>query len=210
MQPVRKVLIAITLTLFASDSLAIKIVPKPEFIVPVQKFTEKEIIFKPVELPIVIEEKIVSTTQQEKRIELYNVNTLERLDIIFWNEGKYVEDSMEKINKFLRDRRSGEVTKMDPELIMLLFNIVEKVGYDGEVNIISAYRSEETNSGMKKLGRRVANKSMHSQGKAIDISMKDIPLKAIYDAALAFGVGGVSLYDKEGFVHIDTGAPRVW
>ncbi len=219
-----------------TDSVAIEIVPKPPFLDASDKYYNDIVIFKPIyvtpeseapeqgppddlrTLPLPLPEvkpknliqEISNIEENSRAINLYNINTRESLNIVFWEKGVYIETALVKINKFLRDRRTGEIIKIDPELIMLAANLAKKVKYDGPITIVSAYRSEKTNDAMKSLGKRVASKSMHSTGKAVDISMKNIPLKTIHDAALGFGVGGVGYYPSDGFVHIDTGSPRVW
>ena len=48
------------------------------------------------------------------------------------------------------------------------------------------------------------------QGRAIDIRLSDRRLADLHDAALSMKAGGVGLYSKSGFVHLDTGRVRRW
>ena len=70
-------------------------------------------------------------------------------------------------------------------------------------------------NGSAKLDRRrggggVATRSLHLEGRALDIRFTDVPLRQLRDAALALQAGGVGYYPSSGFVHIDTGRVRRW
>ena len=59
-------------------------------------------------------------------------------------------------------------------------------------------------------GGGVARRSLHLDGRAIDLRLADVPLASLRDAALELRAGGVGFYRSEGFVHLDTGRPRAW
>ena len=63
---------------------------------------------------------------------------------------------------------------------------------------------------LKKAGRNVATRSMHIEGKAIDIRLNDVPLEKLHTVALALAAGGVGYYPNSNFVHVDTGRVRRW
>ena len=119
-------------------------------------------------------------------------------------------ETMQAVNHLLRDHRSGDVHSMDPELITLLARLQEEVNVPGPYHIISAYRSPRTNDKLRAAGRGVAKKSLHMQGKAIDIRLPGCELKTLRDAAIALGGGGVGYYAKSDFIHVDTGRVRRW
>lgn len=56
----------------------------------------------------------------------------------------------------------------------------------------------------------MARRSLHMDGKAIDVRLPGIPLAGLRDAALTLQAGGVGYYPKEQFVHLDTGRVRSW
>jgi hypothetical protein len=56
----------------------------------------------------------------------------------------------------------------------------------------------------------VAKRSLHMDGKAIDVRLPGVPLADLRDAALSLGMGGVGFYPREQFVHVDTGPVRRW
>ena len=59
-------------------------------------------------------------------------------------------------------------------------------------------------------GSGVAKKSLHMQGRAIDVRLKNCACSDLRDLALAAKKGGVGYYAKSDFVHIDTGSFRTW
>jgi hypothetical protein len=73
------------------------------------------------------------------------------------------------------------------------------------VIVTSAYRSRAHN---KAVGG--AEESLHMQGKAFDIRMDNHDPKEFELAARAVGFTGFGYYPKQGFMHVDTGRPRVW
>ena len=56
----------------------------------------------------------------------------------------------------------------------------------------------------------MATRSLHMEGRAIDVRMPGVPLADLRDAALSLKAGGVGFYPQERFVHIDTGRVRRW
>ena len=84
--------------------------------------------------------------------------------------------------------------------------------YNGKkpFEIISGYRSPVTNAKLAAASNGVAKKSMHMEGKAMDIRVPGRALTAVHSTALAMGLGGVGYYPTSNFVHVDTGRVRQW
>lgn len=99
---------------------------------------------------------------------------------------------------------------MDPELLMVLAKLQNEVGVAGPFHVISGYRSPKTNAKLRADGRGVAKKSLHMQGKAIDIRLPGCELATLRDAAISLKAGGVGYYAKSDFIHVDTGRVRYW
>src|SRR5690606_37493968 len=129
--------------------------------------------------------------------------------VTYFEYGNYVPDAMEEINHVLRDHRNNEVHAMDKKLMDFLHVLHSKLGSKQEFNVISGYRSPESNAKLAARSGGVATKSMHMQGKAIDINLADRSLTDIRDSAKAMKLGGVGFYSGQ-FVHVDTGRVRSW
>ncbi len=145
-----------------------------------------------------------------KTLELYNVNTQERLETVYFENGSYIENAITGINNIMGDRRSGKIVNMDINLIDALYQIKTLCGVEEPINIICGYRSPETNERMHRGHRGVAHNSYHTRGQAVDISIKGVPLKRVQQIAESLKIGGVGYYPKSGFVHIDVGPIRYW
>jgi uncharacterized protein YcbK (DUF882 family) len=82
---------------------------------------------------------------------------------------------------------------------------------DATIEVISGYRSPATNERLRRRGGGgVASRSLHLQGRALDIRMVGVPLSILRDAALDLRAGGVGFYPESNFLHIDTGTVRRW
>lgn len=130
----------------------------------------------------------------------------------YWADGGYLSESQREINHLLRDFRTDESIEMDLNLMDLLFSLQNKIGKKGPFQIISAYRSPKTNEMLRGKSKQtgVAKKSLHLQGKAIDVRLQGVELKNLKKAAIALRSGGVGYYPKSDFIHVDTGRIRTW
>ncbi|HEX5599146.1 MAG TPA: DUF882 domain-containing protein, partial [Hyphomicrobiaceae bacterium] len=72
--------------------------------------------------------RLQAESSQTRTISLYNIHTKETLTVEYKKDGKYVPAAMEQINWILRDWRKNEVTRMDPELIDLLWEMHAELG----------------------------------------------------------------------------------
>lgn len=146
----------------------------------------------------------------ERVLRLHNLHTGENLKATYWAEGQYIAEELAALNRVLRDHRTNEIYKMDERLFDLLSLLQGKVGKDGTYQIISGYRSPKTNAMLNQKSSGVAKRSLHMQGRAIDIRLPGVDLKHLRQAALSLKAGGVGYYQKSGFIHVDTGRPRFW
>ncbi len=118
---------------------------------------------------------------------------------------------LQRVSRFLRDHYSGEVTTMDPGLLVQIRSLQQLLRAEGTVEIISGYRSPATNERLRRRGGGgVASRSLHLEGRALDIRITGVPLARLRDAALSLRAGGVGYYPRSDFVHIDTGRVRRW
>jgi uncharacterized protein YcbK (DUF882 family) len=138
------------------------------------------------------------------------LRTGEKLKADYWVNGAYVPDALGALNRVLRDGRTGEVHVMEPKLLDLLNLLGRQLETSAPFHVICGYRSPATNAMLHATSTGVASKSLHMEGKAIDIRVPDRSLKTLHDTALAMQVGGVGYYPKSDFVHVDVGQFRSW
>lgn len=151
-----------------------------------------------------------AATREERRLSLYHTHTRESLDISYARDGKYLAPALDRINDFLSDFRTGDVTEVDPELLDVLFDVREALGSTETFEVISAYRSPATNEMLRSNSSGVARNSQHLLGTAIDVRLRGTETSALRDAAIELERGGVGYYPESDFVHIDTGRVRQW
>jgi uncharacterized protein YcbK (DUF882 family) len=147
-----------------------------------------------------------------RTLTLHHTHTGENLTVTFKRNGRYDEDGLKKLNWFLRDWRTDEPTKMDPQLFDIVWDVYREVDGKEPVTIISAYRSPKTNAMLRRRGRGVAQFSQHMLGKAMDFHIPGASLADVRVAGLRLQRGGVGFYPTSGspFVHLDTGSIRHW
>jgi len=148
--------------------------------------------------------------QPERKLSLLNLHTGESITATYWAEGQYQGSELAAINNILRDHRTGDIHQMDSELLELLNTLHQKVDAKKSFQIISGYRSPKTNATLNKKSNGVAKKSLHMQGKAIDIRLPGCDLSDLRNAAISCQKGGVGYYPASNFIHIDTGRVRRW
>jgi uncharacterized protein YcbK (DUF882 family) len=148
--------------------------------------------------------------EPERTLSFSNLHTGEKVHATFWAKGRYIREELKAVNHVLRDHRSGDVHPMDPKLLDVLYLLQQSVAVKGSFHIISGYRSPATNQKLSAKSSGVAKKSLHMQGKAIDIRLPGCRLKHLRDAALALKAGGVGYYPESNFIHVDTGRVRRW
>ncbi|MDO6561823.1 DUF882 domain-containing protein [Amphritea sp. 1_MG-2023] len=139
-----------------------------------------------------------------------NLHTGEKLHTTFYHQGNFIPQSMHEINHLLRDHRNDEIGTISPDLMVLLYDLQKTLGANHAFEVISGFRSAETNAMLSQRSNKVAKKSLHMQGKAIDIRLPGTSLTHLHRAARQINRGGVGLYSGSQFIHLDTGRPRFW
>jgi uncharacterized protein YcbK (DUF882 family) len=141
---------------------------------------------------------------------LSNKHTGEAITVQYAHGDAYVPDALRALDHFLRDFRTNETHAIEPRLFDQLHDLAAITGTSAPFQVISGYRSEATNRGLRAASRGVASHSLHLEGRAIDIRLGDVKLDDLRDAAISLKSGGVGYYRDSGFVHIDTGRVRRW
>ena len=145
-----------------------------------------------------------------RQIALTNFNTGEKLAVEYFRDGAYVPAALSAIEAVLRDSRSGEQHAIDPKLMDYLVDVAAQIGAPAAYSVISGYRSPETSQGRYERGSGVSQRSLHMQGRAIDVRMSGVDCNDLAAQAERLKQGGVGLYRASNFVHLDTGAFRTW
>nr|WP_188824904.1 DUF882 domain-containing protein [Brucella endophytica] len=149
---------------------------------------------------------------ETRTLKLYYVHTKERAEIAFKKDGRYIPSGLNQLNRFLRDWRRNEPTKMDPRLFDLVWQVYKASGSREYIHVLSAYRSPATNSMLRSRTRGVAKKSQHMLGRAMDFYIPGVPLNKLRAIGMRYQSGGVGYYPRSGspFVHMDVGNVRSW
>lgn len=150
------------------------------------------------------------TGDQARTLSFSNLHTGETLKATFFDEGQFVPEAMQAISYLLRDHRSNQVGEISPELMLYLHDLQQTLDSRREFQVISGYRSPQTNAMLSQRSNKVAKKSLHMQGRAIDVRLPGTELTQLHRAALSMQRGGVGLYSRSQFVHLDMGRHRVW
>lgn len=152
-----------------------------------------------------------SIAPEQYRLRLYHLHTGESLDVVYRVGTHYIPEAIEKLDRFLRDHRTGTVTTYDPREFDLLHSLMVKLGRpDGEIDIVCGYRTPWSNNFLRTHTSGVARHSQHMLGKAIDIRVPGMTTAEVRDAALSLHDGGVGYYPESHFVHVDVGPVRRW
>ncbi|HXA35483.1 MAG TPA: DUF882 domain-containing protein [Steroidobacteraceae bacterium] len=145
-----------------------------------------------------------------RRIALSNLHTNERLDIEYFRDGAYRAEALSAIEVLLRDFRTGERHPIDPKLMDYLVEVARAAGADPAFSVISGYRSPQTNAQLRERSTGVAQRSLHMEGRAIDVRISGVDCASLAAHAEDLKRGGVGYYRGSDFVHMDTGAFRTW
>lgn len=141
---------------------------------------------------------------------LRSLHTGEFVRATYWAAGRYVRDGLTEIDRLLRDHRSNTVHPIDRRLLDVLGTLRDRLETREAFEVISGYRSPETNARLAASTRGVASTSLHVAGMAVDIRVPGRPLVAVRDAARSLGAGGVGFYPDSNFIHVDVGRVRSW
>lgn len=154
----------------------------------------------------------VEARAETRTLKIYYIHTGEKAEITFKRNGRYDKKGLEQLNWFLRDWRRKEPTTMNPKLFDLVWEVYQQVGATDYINVVSAYRSPETNAMLRKTSSGVAKKSQHMLGNAMDFFIPGVPLAKLRATAMKMQRGGVGYYPKSGspFVHLDVASVRAW
>ena len=157
------------------------------------------------------EPKVQAVADSPYRLHFFHTHTGERLNIVYRNDQGYDQESLTRLNRYLRDHRTGEIHEYDPRIFDQLHDLTASLGNpDLEIDVVCGYRTPWSNEFLRTSGHGVARHSLHMQAMAIDIRVPGIPTAQLRDAALTLRRGGVGYYAVSNFVHVDVGRVRRW
>lgn len=143
-------------------------------------------------------------------LELLNTHTSESLQVAYRSASGLVAPALDRLQWLLRDHRSDEAASIDVGLYDQLTALAAAAGVEPRYEVISGYRSPRTNAALQAAGRGVATRSLHTQGRAIDVRLRGVSCSVLRDLAIEAARGGVGYYRSSDFVHLDTGRVRRW
>lgn len=143
-------------------------------------------------------------------LELASTHTGEVIAVAYRSAAGLVDDAVQRLQHVLRDHRNGAQHPIDTALYDLLADLAERAGVDPRFEIISGYRSPASNALLHERSAGVAVRSLHLEGRAMDIRLRGVRCDQLAALALAQQRGGVGLYRQSDFVHVDTGRIRHW
>lgn len=120
---------------------------------------------------------------------------------IYKPDGSFDDAALARLDEMWRDTRTGDVRAVRAELYEHLSRICDQ--YPGHrVDLVSGFRFHERDS------------SRHFHASAMDIRIKDVPIRELYNFAQTLDVGvanegalGVGIYPTTQFIHVDFRAP---
>lgn len=142
-------------------------------------------------------------------LHLRRASTGEVVKETYWANGKVVEPGYKKVCHLLRDVTANESIAMSLGLLDVLTGIqgwFRAYGQERLLIITSGYRSVRTNSATE----GAAKNSLHTQGRAADITIPGVPVTYLANLGVYLRGGGVGWYPSRNFTHVDDGRIRTW
>jgi uncharacterized protein YcbK (DUF882 family) len=143
-------------------------------------------------------------------LELVSLHTGESLVVPCTADAAPGSDALRGLQHLLRDHRNGEEHPIDAALYPQLLQLAAAARVDARYEIISGYRSPVTNRKLHEGSKGVASRSLHLEGRALDVRLKGVDCLRVAELARGRQWGGVGYYRSSAFVHLDTGRVRTW
>ncbi len=146
----------------------------------------------------------------EGLLELRSLHTGESVRFSIREGEPLAEEVRLRVERVLRDHRSGESHPMDEGLFVQLARLAALAGVEAKYDIISSYRSPATNAKLRERSNGVSSRSLHMEGRAMDVRLQGVETVELATLARGMRAGGVGCYPADRFVHLDTGRVRTW
>src|SRR3984957_11106317 len=147
-----------------------------------------------------------------RTLTLHHIHTDDDITITYKRDGRYDEEALKQLDRFVRDWRKDEEIHMDPRLFDVIWEVSREVAGDKTIHVVCGYRSPATNAMLRHRSSGVAKFSQHLLGRARDFYIPGASLEELRYAGLRLQRGGVGYYPTSGspFVHLDVGEVRHW
>src|SRR3954471_15652446 len=108
----------------------------------------------------------------ERHLELHNTHTNETVSVVYRRGDEYLPRAIESLRHVMRDHRNNAAHDIALPLYDQLHELALAARCDPRFEIISGYRSPESNASMAaRPGSGVAKHSLHMEGRAIDVRL---------------------------------------
>lgn len=141
----------------------------------------------------------------------------ERAKLLYWKDGVVIDAAYQELCHLLRDVNGKATAPIDPKLLETLWGtqaFVARYGMLHPLEILSGYRTPESNRRLIETGVPAARQSLHILGRAADIRIANLNSEVLGSLIRSFQQGGVGFYyrpgAKGGWIHADTGLNRTW
>ena len=145
-----------------------------------------------------------------RRLTVRRAHTSDSFSGVYFADGRYVADALSRLDWVFRDLSREEVTPMDPRLFDVMNAVAARMEATEAFEVISGYRAPETNAAIRSQSSRASTVSLHMSGMAGDMRLPGRDSMGMARLAASMGQGGVGLYRRDGFVHLDCGQSRRW
>jgi uncharacterized protein YcbK (DUF882 family) len=141
----------------------------------------------------------------------------EKASLLYWKDGEVIDAAYQELCHLLRDVNGKETAPIDPKLLETLWGtqaFVARYGIESPVEILSGYRTPNSNKKLIEQGIPAARQSLHILGRAADIRIRNLNAEVLGGLVRSFRQGGVGYYYRNtpqgGWIHADTGLKRTW
>lgn len=140
-----------------------------------------------------------------RRISLRHAGTGARFSGPWHNGTRPDPAAMAELSIVLADAGALPARPFDPGAIEIAWTVAQRAGLAGDLEVHSGFRTPQVNRAVHGVGD-----SQHLRAMAIDLGVASGRLAAVAEAALRLARGGVGVYRRRSFVHLDSGPVRQW